>query len=71
VCCIAGDYHARGAPPWDVALDLLETALPPTAEWVRTLVYDNPDRLLADEEPLGVEARGLDSDSRASGWRRR
>jgi len=70
-CCIAGDYHARGAPPWDVALDLLKTALPPAADWITRLGHGNPARLLADESPLEVEARAVDSASRMGGWRRR
>jgi len=71
VCCIAGDYHARGEPPWSAALDLLKTAEPPLGEWMRQLVCENPHRLLADEAPLSVEARAIDSGARTGGWRRR
>jgi len=49
VHCIAGDYHARGEPPWTAALDVLRDEAPPVPEWVCQLVHGNPGNLLADE----------------------
>lgn len=87
VCCIAGDYHARGEPDWPAALELLRTSSPigsegsaadgggsaarTTVEWIRQLVHENPSRMLRDDEPGDVAPRAIGLGSRAGGWLRR
>ncbi len=70
VCCIAGDYHARGRPEWNRALEILDRASvdEPTADggapdprgWRDLLVRENPVRLLGDLPPLPVPPARLE-----------
>ena len=64
VSCVASDYHARGRPDFEAAIHLLtgaeasledrgsETPKPPSGAAkaaIRTLLQDNPTRILADQ----------------------
>lgn len=74
ITCIASDYHARGRPDLDAALELLRRAIPTsgdavqktphapndaTEQAIRTLFHENPTRILANEPTVSVPPLAL------------
>ena len=54
VSCLASDFHARGRPGLLPALDLIGRGGEEERRILRTLVNENPERILNDESPVVV-----------------
>ena len=54
VSCLASDFHARGRPGLLPALDLIGRGGEEERRILRTLVSENPERILNDESPVVV-----------------